>query len=372
MDPRVSVLSESLWINCPAVARRILLLITDLEIGGTPTVVRELAARLNSDAEVEVACLGTWGPVADQIVADGVKVTALGARRAADLHVIRDLVGLIRDRHFDTVFSFLIHANAAAAIASLFCGELRFIQSIQTTQPWPKWHWMLQKIVHHAAEKVVVPSRSAADAAHDWADVPREKIVVIPNAVSPAQSDRPSAARKRTRVGFIGRLDPVKRVTDLVSAMALLDPKFTLDIYGDGDERPRIQAEVARLGLSERVTLHGATRSPDAALRTFGLLVLPSEAEGFGLVLIEAMAAGVPVVATDVPGIRDVVADRVNGLLVPVGQPARLAGAIGEIANSPDLREQLTRAGKECALAHSWDSALAHYRTLLQLNPHIP
>src|SRR5437764_14534990 len=87
--------------------RRILLLITDLEIGGTPTVVRELAVRLHRPpgVQVEVACLSQWGPVADQIRAAGVNVTALNGRRAADLpRVVTRLVRLIRGNPpFDTV-----------------------------------------------------------------------------------------------------------------------------------------------------------------------------------------------------------------------------------------------------------------------------
>src|SRR5437764_5617386 len=98
-------------------ARRILLLITDLEIGGTPTVVRELAVRLREPGrvEVEVACLSPWGPVADQLAAAGVAVTALGGRRAADLpRVLFRLVRLIRRGRFGTVFSFLVPANLTA------------------------------------------------------------------------------------------------------------------------------------------------------------------------------------------------------------------------------------------------------------------
>src|SRR4051812_48473594 len=102
--------------------RRILLLITDLQIGGTPTVVRELATRLNDPAggvHVEVACLSKWGPVADQIRDAGVTVTALDATRSSQLPaVVGRLRRLVREHSIDTVFSFLFHANAVAALAS--------------------------------------------------------------------------------------------------------------------------------------------------------------------------------------------------------------------------------------------------------------
>src|SRR4051794_27398639 len=98
--------------------RRILLLITDLQIGGTPAVGRELAIRLREPGrvEVEVACLAGSGPVADQLRDAGVQITALGASTIADFpKTLARLVRLIRSRRFDTVFSFLIHANALAA-----------------------------------------------------------------------------------------------------------------------------------------------------------------------------------------------------------------------------------------------------------------
>ncbi|WP_428936882.1 glycosyltransferase [Fontivita pretiosa] len=357
-------------------ARRILLLITDLEIGGTPTVVRELAVRLRPHAHVEVACLGRWGPVAQQIQDSGIAVVALGARGVRDVHVFRNLVRLIRQRRFDTVFSFLIHANAAAAVAKLFCPGVRFIQSIQTTQPWPRWHWWVQRIVQEAAEKVVVPSASAGQAAQKWSDVPHEKIVVIPNAVEIAESiesSRRSAVLCRSpgrrdvvRVGFLGRLDPVKRVGDLVAAISLLPSQYTLHVFGQGQDQPNIEREIARLGVQDRVVLHGTVARPQEAIEQIDVLVLPSEAEGFGLVLIEAMAGGVPVVATDVAGIRDVVRDEATGLLVPARSPELLSRAIRRLVEDEPLRSRLIEAAREDVRRRfTWEVVLPEYLRLL-------
>ncbi|HEX3359329.1 MAG TPA: glycosyltransferase, partial [Tepidisphaeraceae bacterium] len=218
-------------------ARRILLLVTDLEIGGTPTVVRELAIRLKnlSGVYVEVACLAGGGPVVGQLKEGGIAVTALGAASVRDVGVIGRLVALIREHRIDTVFSFLIHANAAAAIAKVFARDVRFIQSIQTTQPWPRWHWKLQGGVQEAAERIVVPSESVAQCALEWADVPQDKIIVIPNAVEVGEFRKVRLQRvagNQFAVGFIGRLDRVKRVPDLVRAMSILDERFVLHIWG--------------------------------------------------------------------------------------------------------------------------------------------
>jgi glycosyltransferase involved in cell wall biosynthesis len=357
--------------------RRILLLITDLEIGGTPTVVRELATRLRRppEVEMEVACLSRWGPVADQLREAAVNVTALEARGARDLiRTTRRLTALVRERGYDTVLSFLVHANAIAAIASRFCGEqVRWLQSIQTTQPSPRWHWWVQGLVQAAAERVIVPSPSAAQVARDWAGVPDEKIVVIPNAVDVEALGRiaaqpPGVRSPITRVGFLGRLDPVKRVDVLIRAVRLLGGgAYELHVFGDGAERRGLEL-LARSELAGRVRFefHGAVPSPGEALKQIDVLVLPSDAEGFGLVLIEAMAAGVPVVATEVAGIRDVVQDGCTGLLVRAGDAQELAGAIRRVSEDDALRERLVREGLgDVRERYSWSAVLEKYRELV-------
>jgi glycosyltransferase involved in cell wall biosynthesis len=350
------------------VQRRILLLVTDLRLGGTPTVVRQLAVRLGNDPDfhVHVACLDRWGPVADQLRDRGIPVTALNACCSLDMRIVFRLIRLIRRERIDTVFSFLIHANTVAALASLFVRDVRFLQSIQTTQPKPRWHWILQRAIRHAAQRIVVPSQSVADAATQWAAVEPEKILVIPNAVEIADfAGKPREASGR-RIGFIGRLDPIKRIEDLVTALSLLPADYTLDIFGEGGQRSQIQSEISRLGMESRAVLRGEIAGSAQALAKIDVLVLPSDAEGFGLVLIEAMAAGVPVIGTNVPGIRDVIEDGVSGLLVPPRNPRALATAIEKILNDPHLKEELVTGGSDRVRKRfDWSVQINSYRNLL-------
>ncbi|HYO08397.1 MAG TPA: glycosyltransferase family 4 protein [Tepidisphaeraceae bacterium] len=376
-------------------SRRILLFITDLEIGGTPTVVRELATRLHdpaAGAEIEVGCLAPWGPVADQIRAGGIEVTALGITSRFRIgRAVRKLRELVRERKIDVVFSFLVHANAVAAKArAAAAGELqhvRWLQSIQTTQPRPRWHWWVQRRIAPAAEKVVVPSPSAATVARERAGVPAEKVVVIPNAVDvchfsaiaaerEAYLSRRHSAERAWHVGFLGRLDPVKRVEDLIHAIRRLADgspltHYQLHVFGDGALRPKLES-LARAVLSPQVEykFHGTVDTPGEALKQMDLLVLPSVAEGFGLVLIEAMATGVPVVATDVMGIRDVVAHERTGLLVPPCAPQQLADAIRRMCEDGELRRRMIVNGcEEVRRRYSWEFVLPEYRKLLGLAP---
>lgn len=357
------------------VGARILLLITDLELGGTPTVVRELALRLRAIAEIEVACLSKWGPVAEQLQDAGLTVTALGAAGAFDLSILPRFVRLLRERRFNTVFSFLVHANAVAAVASLWGRDVRWIQSIQTSQPWPRWHWLVQRIVHRSADVVVVPSVSVARCAQDWSNIPADKILVIPNAIdladyANAQSPAPAGDPRPYPITFLGRLDPIKDVPTLVHAVALLGPMMPvhLHIYGQGADRARIEREVADRQLMDRVTLHGAIARPQTALAGSGLLVLPSLAEGFGLVLIEAMAAGVPVIGTDVPGICDVVRQGETGVLVPPSNAPALARAIAHVVEDRPTRDRLiANAARDVRERFTWDAVMPRYRSLLRI-----
>ena len=344
---------------------------TDLEIGGTPTVVRELAVRMKrwEGVEVEVACLGKWGAMADRIRDAGVGVTALGAGGVWDLGVVRRLAGLIRERGIDTVFSFLVHANAAAAVSSWGNRGVRYVQAIQTTQRWPRWHWWVQGLVERAAERIVVPSESVAKAAVEWAGIARERIVVIPNAVEVGEFEgvgREYGDGGAFPVGFVGRLDRVKRVGDLLEAVGRLGGLVHLHVFGDGAERGAIEAKIGRLAIGRWVTMHGQVGRPQEALGRVGLLVLASEAEGFPMVLIEAMAAGVAIVGTDAPGIRDVVSDGRTGVLVPVGDVVRLAEAMKKVVGDGQMRRGLVaRAGVEVRGRYSWERVLGEYRRVL-------
>jgi glycosyltransferase involved in cell wall biosynthesis len=348
-------------------SQRLLILVTDLEIGGTPTVVRELATRLKARGrDVSVACLAPRGPVAPAIEAAGVPVHALNARGPWDIGAILRLDRLVHWEQYDCIFSLLLHANAAAsAVAAL--RRVRLVQSIQTTQPWPRWHWAVQRLIAPAAERIIVPSPSVAWAAYKFSGIRASSISIIPNGV---QCDPPIANRKSqiadSSIGFLGRLDPVKRVPEVVEAAALLAGRVHLHIFGEGADRPRIEQCIARLDAGSYVTMHGRTDSPRQALAQMQLLVLASEAEGFPLVVVEAMAAGVPVVATDAPGIRDVVQDGQTGLLAPVGAPVELARQITRLLDDPALAGRLAdNAQRHVRDAYGWERIIDQYEGLL-------
>ena len=223
------------------------------------------------------------------------------------------------------MLSFLVHANTVAALAAKKLPGVRFLQSIQTVQPKPRWHWWMQSLIHGKADRVVVPSQAVAEFAAAKCGIDPRKCEVIPNALDPADFPRVEVFQlPKTRVGYLGRLDPAKSPITLIDAIDALPDDVELHYFGDGPARFELNGAIVRKSLQNRATVHGPVQRPQLALSQMDILCLPSWVEGFGLVLIEAMASGVPVVACDAGGVRDVVVDGSNGLLIrDAQQPAR-------------------------------------------------
>jgi glycosyltransferase involved in cell wall biosynthesis len=153
---------------------------------------------------------------------------------------------------------------------------------------------------------------------------------------------------------MVGRIAPQKRPDVVVDAFALVhraQPHAELHVVGDGPGRAELEARVAALQLGDAVRLLGTSADVPGLLRGAACLVLGSDYEGCPLAVIEAMAAGVPVVATAVGGVPELVEDGRTGLLVPPRRPELLAAALTELLGAPERARALGRAGRERARA---------------------
>jgi glycosyltransferase involved in cell wall biosynthesis len=206
------------------------------------------------------------------------------------------------------------------------------------------------------AQRVVVPSEYSAAVAAAAYGIPRAKIAVVPEPIDLGEWRRlfaaapPRPVPARPTVLAVARMYPRKRLEDLLEAAALLRsrvPGLHVRIVGEGPESPRLQGIHARLGLGETVVFLGAvTRSTLAVeYRRADCFCLPSVQEGFGLVLAEAMAAGLPVVACRAGAVPEVVADRRTGLLVNPRSPDELAMALETLLRNNGLARDLGAEG---------------------------
>jgi glycosyltransferase involved in cell wall biosynthesis len=167
--------------------------------------------------------------------------------------------------------------------------------------------------------------------------------------------------------GFVGRLVPIKDPETLLRAFALVRqrvPKARLHIVGDGELRAAVRDLAATLGFAEAVDLMGWRRDLGAVYGGIDALVLSSRSEGTPFALIEAMAAGRPVVATDVGGVADILVDGTTGLLVPARDPAALADAMTAIALDAGLRRRMGAAGRQVAVEYRADRLLSDMERL--------
>lgn len=185
--------------------------------------------------------------------------------------------------------------------------------------------------------------------------VPAERVHFVPNAVKPpAVLAMPFADTTRPpRIVAAGRLHPKKGFDVLLAALALLRDQgqgFDCEIAGEGDERGKLEGLIAQHGLGDRVRLVGWRDAP-AFLATGDVFAFPSYQEGFPLVLLEAMAAGLPAVSSAIPGPVEMIADGVDGALVPAGDPAILARALAGVIATPEKARALGAAARAKVLA---------------------
>jgi glycosyltransferase involved in cell wall biosynthesis len=201
--------------------------------------------------------------------------------------------------------------------------------------------------------------------------VPAERVVVIHPGVD-AQAYRPDPATPRAAHPtflYLGRLKRYKGVEFALRAMAIARgarADITLDICGQGDDRPRLERLVFELGLSGVVRFLGSVPEDEKRrlLRRAWAVVFPSPKEGWGITNVEAAASGTPALASDSPGLRESVQNRVTGFLVPHGDAQALADRMLALAGDASLVARLGRAARTFAEGLSWDAAaratLAH------------
>ena len=167
--------------------------------------------------------------------------------------------------------------------------------------------------------------------------------------------DRPPAECGAWKAIFVGRLSPEKSVDDLIRALAYTQD-INLVIVGDGPERKKLEELAERLGVSSRITWTGSIRWGE---RLFGIIrecqafVLASSSEGFPLVLVEAMSQGLPVVATNVGGIPELVSHEQNGILVPVHRPDEIAKSLLKLKENPEWRRTLAFSALKKSKEHT-------------------
>jgi glycosyltransferase involved in cell wall biosynthesis len=334
---------------------RVVHLVSTLEVGGLEKVVVDLVTRRNRSIEASVICLEHAGPLARDIEAAGATVEVLGddASRATRL---RRLVHRMRARRPDVLHT---HNPAPHLIGAAAARIARVPVVVHTKHGRnypgrPARVWLNRQLARFT-DTVVAVSDDVADVCRGIECVPANRVRVIRNGVDTSRFAGVRATAPATRALSVGRLHPIKDHATLLHAVRVVadaEPDFHLDIVGDGVCRPSLEALAAQLHLEHHVTFHGERDDVRTFLARAGLFVLASTSEGVSLTLLEAMAVGLPIVATRVGGNPEVVTDGETGLLTRPRDPRAFADAVLHIVADSARARAMGEAGMRRARTH--------------------
>jgi glycosyltransferase involved in cell wall biosynthesis len=269
---------------------------------------------------------------------------------------IRTLRALIRDCRPDVVVSFLTNVNISTLLASRGLGVpvIASEHNNPLADGRPALLRLVCRFLYPHADAVTLLTRGVVKRFKEMVPGIRN-LVVLPNPLPNEllmQKRQPVDTTKRRRLIALGRFNEVKQFDVLINAFSALSQQFQdwdLWIWGEGSERARLEGLVAELGLGERVFLPGRTLTPWVEMGRAQAFVLPSRFEGLPMVLMEAMALGLPCLSFDCPsGPRELTDDGHAGLLIPLGDARTLAEALRLLLTDESLREEL---GKRAAVS---------------------
>ncbi|MEO8478727.1 MAG: glycosyltransferase [Gemmatimonadota bacterium] len=328
-------------------------LVSTLGIGGQEMVIHALVSHADRHRfRPIVLALHDGGPVADRIAALGIPVEVVGGGDITGWPLIRRLTARLRAHRPDVLHTHNPAPHQLGAVAKLLARVPALVHTKHGRNNFPtrsrRW---AEQMAGRFTDLVVPVSMDAADVARTIDRVPSRKLRVIHNGIDLAGITQATVLPpgRPARAVHVARLNRIKDQRTLLAATRVLvdrHPGFHLDIVGDGPMGEEIRARATELGLDAAVTFHGMQDDVTPYLTNADLFLLPSLSEGIAITMLEAMGAGLPVVATDVGGNREVVVPGETGLLVPVGDPQALADAVDEVLGDPVQARAWGAAGR--------------------------
>lgn len=345
---------------------RIMHVVNNLGKGGLENGLVNLIERMDPGRFTHAVCtVRGLGPNEERLPRERVEVVPLGDASSRSRFQTPALVRTIRRFQPD-----IVHSRNWGAIEAVVAGRLAGCAVIHSEHGLeaeaganePKRRAYFRRLAFELADRVVSVSSQLRDLHARRTGFPARKIAVIHNGVDRSRFFPDAEARRRVReelglddtqlcIGCVANLLPVKDHPTLLEAVGSLSVQqgdWRLLLIGEGPERSRLESLIAqRPGLGQRVSLLGSSSRVPELLRAMDVFVLPSVAEGMNNSLLEAMASGLAVVASDVGGNPEVVVDGESGMLFPAGDARRLGNHLLQLQTNPELRLQLARGAAQ-------------------------
>ncbi|MBM3334276.1 glycosyltransferase [Candidatus Sumerlaeota bacterium] len=358
--------------------------ITWLPPGGIEKRLATILPRLNqSPFRVSVVCLRARGPLADSLEHDGVPVAVVPLRSRLDPRGIRALARWMRSEKVDLVHSHMYRSNVPATIAARVAGIKAVVCQVHNVNTWETWRqrWMDRLLLRWRRAMIAVSDEVKRDIVGNLG-CPPDFVRVLYNGIDlreyasvrrdPKLRHQLGIPEGRKLIVVLARLVPqkghVRLLRALEAARGQLPPAHALFV-GDGKMRSALEDAVRNRRLGDMVTFAGYRDDVPQILALADLSVLASDREGFSNAIIESLAAGVPVVATDVGGNSEVIVHGECGLLVALHDAEALGRGIQTVLSDDDLRQRMSNAARRRAERFSLDRMIAEtnrlYLTLL-------
>ena len=360
---------------------RVLLVTQDLERAGAQRQCVELAFGLRSapGCEVEVAVLEPGGPLSAELAAAGIPLHGCPRRFRWDLSPAFGLARLAVRSGADVVHTSLFLPNFYGRVARLRSRPPLLVSSLRSTgiEGWPRY---AAEILMAPLCDVIIANSEAGRADLIARGVSPRRIEVVRNGLDFARFDEARLvprfpAGRPPRLGMVAQMETRKDHPGLIEAFAVLvaaHPGARLLLAGDGSRRAETGTAAARLGVAGSVEFMGTVSRPETVYAALDVYVQASAAEeGTSNSILEAMACGRPVVATDIGGNREVVEDGVTGLVVPPRDPRALAAALDRLLRDPEGARRMGETGavrvrERYGRRRMVEATLAVYRSRLE------
>jgi glycosyltransferase involved in cell wall biosynthesis len=356
---------------------RLALVITELDVGGAEKCLVELATRLDRTRYAPVVYplkpLPDRSQLVDRLIEAEIRVDVLALQHSWEyFRGVRQLAALLRHERTQIVQTFLFHANVMGARAALAAGVPHLVTGMRVADP-RRWRIAVERWSTAGADQFVCVSQDVAAhyRNHGFA---AEKLLVIPNGidvgrwrdVQPADLRQFGLPPGRRAFVFVGRLDEQKGLDrffcELPRALEQL-PEHDLLLVGEGNQR-QLRALAQRLAIADRVHFAGWQPNVPEILAATDLLVLPSRWEGMPNVVLEAMAAGKPVVAMRAHGVQELLGDAAEEQMAPLGDFPHLRCRLIEILHNRERAAKLGEHNRLFAHHFSLDSMTSAYDRL--------
>ena len=335
----------------------ILYLITRAEMGGSQTHVLDLLQGFRDRFHLSLAT-GEEGFLTEEARRRNIPVYVLPnlvqpLKPKQDFRALFDVTSLLRKLKPD-----LIHCHTSqAGIIGRTAARLAGVPAIFTAHTWSFAEgtsklWKLvgtpsERLAARWTDTVIAVSNSNRELAIRRNVVKSNRIVTVHNGVADTRWRAQPGRAGTPRITMVARFAPQKNQAQLLHALAAVTVCLSLCFIGDGPTRPEAEALANSLGIADRVTFAGVRTDTDRILADSDIFVLSTNWEGFPITILEAMRAGLPVIASDVDGVREAVIDESTGVLVPRGDLETLTAKLTLLLSDPALRERLGQAGRD-------------------------